>query len=81
MCLAVPGKVLSIEGDDPFTKMGEVSFSGVTTDIALAFVPDVKVGEYVIVHVGFAINILDEEEATAVFRELAALEKAAEQSR
>lgn len=76
MCLAVPGKVISIEGDTPFEKMGKVSFSGVLKDISLAYVPDVKVGNFVIVHVGFALNILDEAEAVEVFRELKALGEA-----
>ncbi len=79
MCLAVPGKIMSIEGDDPFERIGKVSFDGVLKDIALAYVPDVKVGDYVIVHVGFAINILDEDEAAEVFKELAALEKASKE--
>lgn len=76
MCLAVPGKVISIEGDTPFEKMGKVSFSGVLKDISLAYVPEVKVGDFVIVHVGFALNILDEAEAVEVFRELKALAEA-----
>ncbi len=63
MCLAIPGKVQSIEGDDPFTRMGKVDFGGVVKQIALAYLPDVEVGDYVIVHVGFAISKLDEEEA------------------
>lgn len=76
MCLAVPGKVISIEGENQFEKMGKVSFSGVLKDISLAYVPEVKVGDFVIVHVGFALNILDEAEAVEVFRELKALAEA-----
>ncbi len=62
MCLAVPGKVLEIDtGSNPI--MGKVSFGGIKKEVCLDLVPDVKIGEYVIVHVGFAINTLDEEEA------------------
>jgi hydrogenase expression/formation protein HypC len=62
MCLAIPGKVVSI---DPATApvMGKVSFGGVLKDICLDWTPEVKVGQYVIVHVGFAISTMDEEEA------------------
>ena len=69
MCLALPGKVLSIhyEGDVP---MGEVDFSGVTQTICLIYTPEASIGSYVIVHVGFAINILDEKEAQATLEAL-----------
>lgn len=64
MCLAVPGKILSIheKSDMP---MGEVDFSGVRKTVCLCFTPEAKVGEYVIVHVGFSISILNEKEAKA----------------
>jgi hydrogenase expression/formation protein HypC len=62
MCLAVPGKLLSISGSD-ITRMGTVSFGGVNKEACLAFVPDAKVGDYVLVHAGFAISVVDEEEA------------------
>lgn len=64
MCLAVPGRVASIAGDDPFTRTGNVSFGGILKEVILACVPEAKVGDYVIVHAGLAIGILDEEEAT-----------------
>lgn len=63
MCLAVPGQVMSISGDEPLMKKGKVNFGGVVKEVSLAYVPDVKVGNYVIVHVGFALTILDEESA------------------
>jgi hydrogenase expression/formation protein HypC len=63
MCLAVPGRIRSISGDDPLTRMGKVDFGGVVKDVALAYVPEAGVGDWVIVHVGFAISKLDEEEA------------------
>ncbi|MGP0128424.1 MAG: HypC/HybG/HupF family hydrogenase formation chaperone [cyanobacterium endosymbiont of Rhopalodia musculus] len=73
MCLAVPGKVVSIIGDEPLIKKGKVSFGGVIKEVSLAYVPDVEVGSYVIVHVGFALSILDEEAAQkslAEFKEM-----------
>ncbi len=63
MCLAVPGKVLSVSGDDPLIRMAKVSFAGVVKDVSLAYVPEAGVGDYVIVHVGFALNKVDEAEA------------------
>lgn len=66
VCLAVPGKILSTSGDEPLSKMARVSFGGVVKEVSLAYVPDAKVGDYVIVHVGFALNVLDEAEARQV---------------
>jgi hydrogenase expression/formation protein HypC len=62
MCLAVPGRVLSIAEVDG-TLMAEVDFGGVRKSVCLQYAPDVAVGEYVVVHVGFAIQRLDEESA------------------
>jgi hydrogenase expression/formation protein HypC len=67
MCLAVPGKILSITGDEPLVRTGRVSFGGIVKEVSLAYVPDARVGDYVIVHVGFAISTLDEAEANRVF--------------
>ena len=78
MCLAVPGKIVSIEGDDPVLRCGRVDFSGVVKQINLAYVPEAKVGDYVLVHVGFAINTIDEEEAHEVFAYLRQMEDLAE---
>lgn len=64
MCLALPGKVISIS-DDEGILMGDVEFSNVRKKVCLSFTPDVKVNDYVIVHVGFAISRLDEAEALA----------------
>jgi hydrogenase expression/formation protein HypC len=61
MCLAIPGQVLSIEDDT--LRTASVSFGGVTKSVSLALVPEAGVGDYVIVHVGFAISKLDEEAA------------------
>ncbi len=63
MCLAVPGKVMDVMGDDPLMRTGKVSFGGIVKEVNLACVPEAKVGDYVIVHAGLAISILDEKEA------------------
>jgi hydrogenase expression/formation protein HypC len=70
MCLAIPGKVISISGEDPLTRMGRIDFSGVIKQASLAYVPEVNVGDYVIVHVGFALSKVDEDEAQKVFEYL-----------
>ena len=70
MCLAVPGKILSVEGDDPILRVGKVSFGGVVKNINLAYVPEAKPGDFVLVHVGFAISTVDEAEAREVFEYL-----------
>ena len=70
MCLSVPGKIISIAGDDPLTRSAKVSFGGTIKDVNLAYVPDAEIGDYVIVHVGFALNTIDSEEAEKVFKEI-----------
>ena len=70
MCLAIPGKVVSISGDDSLTRMGRIDFSGVIKQASLAYVPEVQVGDYVIVHVGFALTVIDADEAAKVFEHL-----------
>ena len=70
MCLAVPGRVASISGDDPLTRVGKIDFGGILKEVSMAYVPEVKVGDYVIVHVGFALSRVDEEEAKQVFEYL-----------
>jgi hydrogenase expression/formation protein HypC len=69
MCLAIPGKVLEINRDGTLV-MGKVSFSGIHKDICLEWLPDVQVGDYVIVHVGFAISKMDEKEALETLKML-----------
>jgi hydrogenase expression/formation protein HypC len=78
MCLAIPGKVASISGADPITRMGKVDFGGVVKEASLAYVPEAKVGDYVIVHAGFAISQLDEQEAASVFEYLRQMEQLAD---
>jgi hydrogenase expression/formation protein HypC len=77
MCLAVPGRVLSVHEQDGQT-MAQVDFGGVRKEVCLAYIPDVQVDEYVIVHVGFAIQRLDEQsaqETLANFEKLGILEE------
>ena len=67
MCLAVPGKVISIEEADAVFRNGRVDFAGIVKNVNLSYVPEAKIGDYVVVHVGFALSIVDEEEARQVF--------------
>jgi hydrogenase expression/formation protein HypC len=75
MCLAIPGKIESVIGDDPFTRSGKVNFGGVVKEVNLAYVPEAVVGDYVIVHVGFALSKVDEAEAKQVFEYLRQMEE------
>jgi hydrogenase expression/formation protein HypC len=80
MCLAVPGKIVSvIEDEQPHLRRGKVDFGGVLKEICLAYTPEAGVGDYVLVHVGFALNRIDEAEAQRIldtFREMDELEQA-----
>ena len=67
MCLSLPAKVSSIDTSGPLP-MAEVNFGGVSKNVCIAYTPEVKVGQYVVVHVGFAITILDEEQAIKTLR-------------
>lgn len=83
MCLAVPGKILSIEGEG-FARTARVDFGGIVKQVSLAYTPEAKAGDYAIVHVGFAISLVDEQEALRSLEylremgELAELEQTAE---
>jgi hydrogenase expression/formation protein HypC len=70
MCLAVPGKIMSIEEADPTFRSGRVDFAGIVKSVNLSYVPEAVVGNYVVVHVGFALSIVDEKEAAQVFEYL-----------
>jgi hydrogenase expression/formation protein HypC len=70
MCLAVPGKVLEIVGEDPLLRAAKVSFAGVVKLISLTCTPEAKVGDFVLVHVGVAISTVDPKEAEETFRYL-----------
>lgn len=62
--------MVSVTGEDPLLRMGTVDFGGIKKDVNLSFVPEADVGDYVLVHVGFALNTIDEEEANRVFQYL-----------
>ena len=86
MCLAIPGRIISIEARDAVLRSGRVDFAGVTKQVNLSYVPEAQVGDFVLVHVGFAIATVDAVEAGKVFEylakmgELAELAQAAEDS-
>lgn len=63
MCLAVPGKVISIDESNPDLRMARVDFSGIIKEVCIQWLPEVRTGDYILAHVGMALNILDEEEA------------------
>ena len=76
MCLAIPGKVIELWDSDT-TRMAKVDFGGIHKEVSVAFVPDIEVGEYTIVHVGFALQRIDEEsamETLALFESLGELD-------
>lgn len=70
MCLAMPGLVMNIEGDDPAFRCANVDFCGIRKKVNLAFTPEVVTGDFVLVHVGFAISRIDSDEAARTFRYL-----------
>lgn len=78
MCLAIPGQVLTVSGDGSLERVGKVSFGGVLKEVNLAYVPEAGVGDYVIVHVGFAIGKVDEDEARQVFEYLRQMDELTE---
>jgi hydrogenase expression/formation protein HypC len=76
MCLAVPGRIESTEGEIPEFRQGTVDFSGLRRKVSLAFTPEAREGDYVLVHAGFALSVVDEEEARKIFEELRRLDEA-----
>ena len=78
MCLGVPGKIVQIDENPTGMTMGRVNFGGILKEVCLAYVPEAQVGDYVVVHVGFAISCIDEAEAQEVFRFLAEMEELTE---
>ncbi len=78
MCLAIPGKIASLTGDDPITRTGKIDFGGVLKEASLAYVPEANVGDYVIVHAGFALSRVDEEEANKIFGYLREMQELSE---
>ena len=80
MCLAIPGKVIELYKDNEL-RMGKVDYGGTVQEACLEYCPEVEIGQYAIVHAGFAISILDEEEARASLEAWAELEEAERQIR
>jgi len=74
MCLAVPGRVLSVEGKDPAFRTAQVDFCGVRKTVNLAYTPQVAAGDFVLVHVGFAVTQVDREQAARTYQYLAQIE-------
>jgi hydrogenase expression/formation protein HypC len=75
MCLAVPGKIVEIQEDpDPTLRRARVDFGGIRKEVSLAFTPEAASGDYVLVHVGFALNVVDESEARKIFEALKEME-------
>jgi len=80
MCLAVPGRVIEIiDGEDIAFRRGKVDFGGIRKEVSLAYTPEAEVGKYVLVHVGFAISVIDEDEAQRVFKYLEELDAVREE--
>jgi hydrogenase expression/formation protein HypC len=63
MCLAIPGRIVNVSGDEPITRVGRVDFGGILKEVSLAFTPEANIGDYVIVHVGCAVAKIDQGEA------------------
>ncbi len=80
MCLGIPGRIVAVTGppDRPDQRTGTVDFDGVRREVCLAYTPDAAVGDYVVVHVGFAISVVDEEEAARTLAVLRAMPDAIE---
>lgn len=78
MCLAIPGKVLEIQQDAEGVRIGKTNFGGVVKQVCLEYTPDVQCGDYVLVHVGFALGKVDEEEAERTYKALEAMKQLGE---
>jgi len=78
MCLAIPGKIESISSKDPLLRIGRINFGGIIKEASLAYVPEAAIGDYVIVHVGFALSRMNEDEAQKVFDYVKAMEDLSE---
>ena len=74
MCLAIPGRIVAISDGEGFDRHGTVDYDGARQEVSLAFLPETKIGDFVLVHVGFAMTRLDAEEAERILREIRELE-------
>ena len=70
MCLAIPGKILSISGDNNLERVSQISSNTIEKEASLALVPEAVIGNYVLIHAGIAISIVQEEEASRIFEYL-----------
>ena len=78
MCLAIPGKLIQVERDSAGVRMGKANFGGVTKEVCLEYTPEAGLGDYVLVHVGFALSKVDEAEAARTFAALKEMEQLGE---
>jgi hydrogenase expression/formation protein HypC len=78
MCLAIPGKLIEIVRDPHGVVMGKANFGGIIKQVCLEYTPDAKPGDYVLVHVGFALGTVDQEEAERTYQLLAEMNQLAE---
>jgi hydrogenase expression/formation protein HypC len=78
MCLAIPGKLIDISEDEHGVKMGRANFGGIVKQVCLEYTPEVVIGDYVLVHVGFALSKVDEEEAARTYKALEELKQLGE---
>ena len=74
MCLAIPGRIVAMTEGEGFDRRGTVDYDGARQEVSLAFLPETKIGDFVLVHVGFAMTRLDAEEAERILREIRELE-------
>ncbi|MDB6017385.1 MAG: hypC [Pedosphaera sp.] len=78
MCLAIPGKVIEINEDPQGVKMAKANFGGIVKQVCLEYTPEVRAGDYVLVHVGFALGKVDEAEAIRTYKALEAMQQLGE---
>ena len=74
MCLAIPGRIVAVTEGEGFDRRGTVDYDGARQEVSLAYLPETKIGDFVLVHVGFAMTRLDAEEAERILREIRELE-------
>lgn len=78
MCLAIPGKLIEVSQDPQGVRMGKANFGGIVKQVCLEYTPEVSIGDYVLVHVGFALGKVDEEEALRTYRLLQEMDQLSE---
>jgi hydrogenase expression/formation protein HypC len=78
MCLAIPGKLIEIGTDANGVRMGKANFGGIVKQVCLEYTPEVAIGDYVLVHVGFALSKVDEEEAARTYKALEEMQQLGE---